>query len=139
MWRILCVEDSSDSLELLSFVLKNANENLIVEGAQSAAEAIRLISAQPFDLYVLDRRMPGMDGAELCQWIRRSGSGSPVIFYTGAVRDVDRAQAFEAGANEYLIKPNDLFRLGGAVKRLLGSAPPLDVKRPATVLTHRPV
>lgn len=119
MWRILYVEDSSDSLELLSYVLNDSNEEFVVEGAASADEAIEKISSSPFDLYILDRWMPGMDGAELCQWIREQGDLSPVIFYSGAVREADKAEAFDAGADQYLTKPTDLFRIEEVVRELL--------------------
>jgi DNA-binding response OmpR family regulator len=119
MWRILYVEDSSDSLELLSFVLNDSNEEFVVEGAATADEAIEKISSSPFDLYILDRWMPGMDGAELCQWIREQGDLSPVVFYSGAVREADKAEAFDAGADQYLTKPTDLFRIEEVVRELL--------------------
>jgi DNA-binding response OmpR family regulator len=119
MWRILYVEDSSDSLELLSYVLNDSNEEFVVEGAATADEAIEKISSNPFDLYILDRWMPGMDGAELCQWIREQGDLSPVVFYSGAVREADKAEAFDAGADQYLTKPTDLFRIEEVVRELL--------------------
>ena len=119
MWRILYVEDSSDSRELLSFVLNNSDEEFVVEGASSAIEAIEKISSNPFDLYILDRWMPGMDGTELCQWIRQNGDPSPILFYSGAVREADKAEAFDAGADQYLTKPTDLFRIEDVVRELL--------------------
>jgi DNA-binding response OmpR family regulator len=123
MWRILYVEDSSDSLELLSFVLNSSeDEEFMVEGAGSADEAIEKISSKPFDLYILDRWMPGMDGAELCQWIREQGDLSPVVFYSGAVREADKAEAFDAGADRYLTKPTDLFRIEHVVRELLNES-----------------
>jgi len=119
MWRILYVEDSRDSLDLLSFVLNEANEDFVVEGASSAGEAMEMISSAPFDLYILDRHMPDRDGAELCRWIRQAGHSSPIVFYSGAVRDADKAEAFDAGADHYLIKPTDLFRIQEVVRELL--------------------
>ena len=119
MWRILYVEDSIESYELMAFLLENANGSYQVHGAQTADEAITLISSGGYDLYILDRYIPGMDGAALCRWIRETGSKSPVVFYSGAVRDADKALAFDAGANEYLEKPEDLFRVVTVVEDLL--------------------
>ena len=119
MWRILYVEDDADSLELLSYLLGNSGRPYQLTAAPNAKEAIKLISDQPFDLYILDQWMYEMDGAELCKWIRMTGSNSPIVFFSGAVREVDKARAFRAGANEYLEKPEDLFRVESVIEELL--------------------
>lgn len=119
MWRILCVDDHNDSCTMLAATLELANANYHVESAESAEEAMELVSNSPFDLYILDRVMPGMDGAEFCRWVRKIGSTSPIVFYSGAVREIDKTVAFDAGADEYLLKPDDLSRLEEVVAKLL--------------------
>src|SRR3982750_2218823 len=110
MRRILCVEDDEDGRELITFAISRAFPKHHIEGVASATRAAELIESLAYDLYVIDSRMPGMSGAELCRWIRGNGSTSPVIFFSAAM-EIDKEKAFDAGANEYLIKPNDFYRL----------------------------
>jgi DNA-binding response OmpR family regulator len=119
MWRVLCVEDHADSSEMLKLWLETANPLLDVESTNRAATAMSMIREWPFDLYLLDLWLPGISGDELCVWIRETGSDAPVIFFSGAVSTRSRLAAMEAGANEFLVKPNDLDRLPSVVEKLL--------------------
>jgi OmpR-family two-component system manganese-sensing response regulator len=91
----------------------------IVTTASTAVTANHLIDTQDFDLYILDFALPGMSGLELCKIIREKDVNAPILFYTAMTRPIDREQALFAGANEYLVKPNDLEILMETVKRLL--------------------
>jgi len=119
--RILCVEDDFDSGELIRFILGQENKNYDVLTASSADEAIKLISNQSFDLYILDYCLPAMTGIQLCRWIRETDSKTPILFYSAMGRKVDREIAKKAGANIYLIKPNDFEKLSESVRQLLNN------------------
>ncbi|MFN2514695.1 MAG: response regulator transcription factor [Pyrinomonadaceae bacterium] len=102
--RVLCVDDDADACEMLSVLLKHSNiEALCV---RSAGDALRMIQAQHFDLFLLDVVLPDLDGFELCRRIRAFDSLTPILFYSGAAYDTDKQDGIEAGANAYLIKPN---------------------------------
>jgi two-component system response regulator QseB len=118
--RILCVEDDKDSSEMIKKFLQLSNGEYLVTTAEDGATALDLISKEPFDLYILDNWLPEMDGMEICRRIRESGSTKPIIFFSAMVRAADRESALEAGANEYLLKPNDLDIIAETVERLLG-------------------
>jgi DNA-binding response OmpR family regulator len=122
MWRVLCVEDHADSSEMLKLWLERANPSLDVESTGNAASAMSMIYEWPFDLYLLDLWLPGISGDELCRWIRETGSQAPVIFFSGVVSNRSRRIALNAGADEFLVKPNDLERLPGVVERYLSRA-----------------
>jgi len=107
MRRILCVDDHVDSCELMKFILTDAFPECRIDTVDDPEKALDLISRGSYDLYLLDLWLPGMDGAELCRRIRRSGSESPVIFVSGAVRQSDRQFALAAGGNGFLSKPFD--------------------------------
>ena len=114
MRRILCVDDHVDSCELVKYVLGSFRPDLCVDAADSSERAIELISREAYDLYLLDLWMPGIDGADLCRWIKDSGSTSPVIFVSGAVTQADKANARRAGGSDFLGKPfdpDDLIRI----------------------------
>jgi len=91
----------------------------VVVSANTAGEALELIKDGRFDLYLLDNWLPGGSGVEVCRRIRESGDVTPVLFYSGAGSNNDRREALEAGAQAYLVKPNDVGVLVETVRRLL--------------------
>lgn len=117
--RILCVDDNQDSREMITLMLSYADDGYTVTSASSVEEALALIEKQPFDLYILDNRFSDTTGIELCTKIRQTDKQVPVLFFSALAREIDRRQATEAGANEYLVKPNDLERLTETVRKLL--------------------
>ena len=85
------------------------------------AEAVRLIGAERFDLYIIDGRLPDSDGAALCAEIRRADKATPVVFFTGKAHEADREAALLAGANAYVVKP-DTDTLVPTVRLLLAES-----------------
>ncbi len=117
--RILCVDDDNDSCEIISLMLQSADENYRVTTTQSGNTALNLIADAPFDLYILDYRLPEMSGIDLCRLIRQSDAQTPIMFFTGMAREVDGKNALEAGATKFLVKPTDLDILTETVAELL--------------------
>ncbi len=117
--RILYVDDDADACQLMELWLQQFNENYGVTAVGTVAKALELISDLAFDLYILDYRMPELSGFELCRLIRQEDSMTPILIYSGMGRDVDLDEALRAGANAYLIKPNDLDKINETVELLL--------------------
>jgi two-component system phosphate regulon response regulator PhoB len=117
--RILCVDDNQDSSDLLSLMLYTSNNTYQVTTVSTAEEASSVMEQQAFDLYILDWWLPEMSGLELCQKIREKDKQTPIMFFTGMANSSYYAEGIQAGANEYLVKPNDLEHLTKTVKRLL--------------------
>lgn len=117
--RILCVDDDVDSCNFLGFMLTSSNEDYVVKTAYTSQEAIELIEKERFDLYILDNWMLDFSGVQLCSLIRFSDKKTPILFFTAAAYSTDRDDAINAGANEYLIKPDDLGRIEDTVRSLL--------------------
>ncbi|MGI9067081.1 MAG: response regulator transcription factor [Pyrinomonadaceae bacterium] len=119
--RILYVEDDADSGEMLCALFKFSR--IEVTTAATADQAFRLMGEQRFDLYLLDTSLPGLDGFELCRQMRASDSSTPILFYSGAGYEADKEKGIDAGANDYLVKP-DVEGLLGSVTRFVfpGSA-----------------
>jgi CheY-like chemotaxis protein len=117
--RILYVDDDKDSSELARVILSQSGVDCRIISAESAREGLLLILKENFDLYIFDYQMPEISGIELCRCVRQFDSNTPVLFYSAMARPVDIAKAIEAGANKYLIKPNDLDNLSITVRRLL--------------------
>lgn len=117
--RILFVDDNEDTCELVSFMLKQAEKGYSVTTATTAPKAENFINTEKFDLYILDYRLPEISGVELCRQIRKCDSNTPILFFSAAASYLDSEEAYKAGATDYLVKPDDLFRLPEAVSEHL--------------------
>ena len=118
--RILIIDDDPDCSELVEFMLRYSNSAYEITRVQTPEAGLHLAATQRFDLYLLDYRFEGMNGVEVCRNIRRMDANTPIMFFTGEAYERKRREALQAGANAYLVKPDDLKQLGGTVKRLLG-------------------
>jgi len=89
--------------------------------ASSGDEAQRLLEREPPALIVLDVMLPGIDGFELCRWIR-SRSDLPILMLTARGEEADRIVGLELGADDYLTKPFSPRELAIRVRNLLRRA-----------------
>jgi DNA-binding response OmpR family regulator len=120
LYRILLVDDDKDTCELMSLMLTMANANYEVFSAYSGEDALVLMENNPFDIYILDSMLPDMPGVELCTQVRKTDEQTPILFYSGRADSNYISTAKAAGANEYLVKPNDLDRFTETVSKYLG-------------------
>ncbi|WP_439882017.1 response regulator [Pontibacter sp. MBLB2868] len=110
--RVLIVDDNAINVLLMQDVLENLGAN--VTTANSGEEAVRLALASPYDLIFMDVQMPGMDGLEATDLLRRSKMNSPIIAFSANAYKDDIAKSIEAGMNDHLCKPftqNELVAL----------------------------
>ena len=114
--RILCVEDNADTCELLTLTLHHHGLEAVC--VPEVAAALSLMSREKFRLYILDGQLPGVSGLSLCQEIRSADKATPIIIFSGHVRESDQKAGMRAGADAYLLKP-DMSELVPTVKRLL--------------------
>ena len=120
--RILVVDDSKFSAKMIESRLAGAGFQ--VDMAYSAEQAIANLSAPGAvlpDLIISDVVMPGMDGYQFCQWLRRNPSTVhvPVIMLTSKGGVSAKVDGFKAGADDYLVKPVDPVELEVRIKVLL--------------------
>lgn len=99
---ILYADDDYDSQQSVCLVLEDAGMHVVF--ADDGARAVEIWRVQPVDVVVLDVIMPEMDGLEACRRIRRESS-VPIILLTARGREEDIVAGFEAGADDYIIKP----------------------------------
>lgn len=109
--RILAVDDDPIALELLKVLLKQAGHKNAVF-AESGAEALDILrrSRKDYDCLIFDINMPEMDGIELCAEVRTMPkfARTPVLMLTARSDFAAIAEAFRAGANDYVTKPFDV-------------------------------
>ena len=123
--RILLVEDERKIADSLK---KGLSENqYAVEVAYDGLVGKQLFSTQPFDLAILDINLPGMNGYDLCKEIRNQNQQIPVMMLTALNAIDDKIEGFDAGADDYVIKPFDfkelLVRIRALLKRLRQTVP----------------
>lgn len=116
--RILVVEDESPVRRFLVAALESAGYSVV--GAESGADAFERMVAAPPELVVLDVRMPGIDGFELCRRVRSTPSLSriPVMLLTALDRPADVVAGLEAGADDFVSKPVEAAVLRARVAAL---------------------
>ena len=112
--RILFVEDTSDTRDLVEFTLQQ--EGFDVTSVETADEGLELARANSFALILLDIGLPDKDGLELCRQIRLFDQQTPVLFYTAFADLLDMEEATRAGAQGCLRKPEDTGRLGSLIR-----------------------
>lgn len=104
MIKILHVDDNPDHLELIKKRLQSLSDDLQIEWAESADQAIESLGRGEFDCILCDYQMPQKDGLQLLQSLRKSGNRDPVIFLTGQGNEEIAAKALRSGADDYYTK-----------------------------------
>jgi two-component system response regulator MprA len=111
----ICEDDAA-----LRGVLRNAleREDFDVTVTATGSDAVRVFSAAPPDVLVLDIGLPDSDGRDVCRALRARGVDAPVIFLTALDALPDRLSGFHAGGDDYLTKPFALAELAVRVRAL---------------------
>lgn len=119
--RVLIVEDEASIRRGLSDVLRfrGCHVGVAVDGAEGLAQALR----EPWDLIVLDIMLPELDGYSVCERLRAAGREMPVLMLTAKGDEDDVVRGFEAGANDYVIKPFSVRELSARLDALLRRSP----------------
>ena len=116
MSTVLVVDDEPTVREVVVRYLRR--EGFTTLEAGDGSEARRLIETRPPSLVVLDVMLPGLDGLELCRWIR-GRSEVPVILLTARGEEADRIVGLELGADDYVTKPFSPRELAARVRTVL--------------------
>ena len=119
MFHILVVEDDAKLRSLFCTVL--TNNGYLALPAESGEKALSLLDSEYVDLIISDIMMPGMDGYELIEHLRTSGFTMPILIITAKERFEDKQRGFQAGTDDYMVKPIDVnemvLRVGALLKR----------------------
>jgi two-component system copper resistance phosphate regulon response regulator CusR len=124
--QLLIAEDERRVLDFISRGLEE--EGFLVHQASTGEAALALLTAESFDLALLDWMLPGHSGFEVLQALRARGDPTPVMMLTARDAVADRALALNAGADDYLVKPfafeELLARIRAVLRRAGGRAHP---------------
>lgn len=116
--RILVVEDEHKIARAIKEGLEE--ESYAVDLSFDGQEGLNAARYEEYDLIILDRMLPGgMDGAEICETLRKEGNHTPVLMLTARDQVRDRVQGLNSGADDYVVKPFSFEELLARVKALL--------------------
>ncbi len=115
MPRLLLVEDDERLAPIMIDYLRDSYD---VTHRADGDSALRTALDEEFDVMVVDRRLPGLDGVSVVQGVRRARIGTPVLMLTALGAVPDRVEGLDAGANDYLVKPFDFDELLARLRAL---------------------
>ena len=129
--RLLIVEDDRDAAAYLVKGLKESGH--VVDHANDGVEGLALARAQGYDVAIVDRMLPRLDGLQLVQKMREEGNLVPVLFLS-ALGDIDdRVKGLKAGGDDYLPKPYAIVELLARLDALVRRRQPEQVQTRLTV------
>ena len=128
--RILVVDDEPRYVRAIQITLEVSGYEVLA--ARDGATAIELAVTEEPDLIILDIRMPGMDGYEVCRRIREF-SKVPIIMLTALAEDADKVKGLDTGADDYVTKPFSADELLARVRAALRRAELSEHKEPSPV------
>ncbi|MFW9994252.1 MAG: response regulator [Candidatus Odinarchaeota archaeon] len=103
---ILHIDDDDDFLYLAKTELEQKLDRVTIDAVSSSFKALKLLETKKYDAVISDYLMPGLNGLELLEKLRKGGNEIPIIFVTGKGREEVVIQALNLGANFYLRKDN---------------------------------
>lgn len=121
MKKILIVEDKLEIQKLLEMILESEGRQLLITG--SGSEAVKMTREFMPDVILLDVMLPGgMNGYEVARTLKRDPATAccAIIIMTAKVQDEDKAEAFDAGVDDYIAKPFNMLDLKNKVEKFLG-------------------
>ena len=124
--KLLIVEDDRDGAAYLKKALSEAGHT--VDHAAGGRDGLLLAAGEPYDVIVLDRMLPEMDGLAILRTIRASGVKAPVLLLTALGGIDDRVEGLEAGGDDYLVKPYATAELLARINALARRPPPQDIE-----------
>ncbi|MFE9191696.1 response regulator transcription factor [Micromonospora sp. NPDC007208] len=120
--RVLVVEDETALAEVIRTGL--TDEGFAVDVQHNGTDGLWAATENPYDVVVLDIMLPGLNGYEVCRQLRSRDVWTPVLMLTAKDGEYDQADAFDLGADDYLIKPFSFVVLVARLRALIRRGAP---------------
>ncbi len=130
--RILVIEDDPDIAELIRLHLRDQYRTIALAG--DGDSGFKLATEEFWDLILLDLRLPGKDGLQLCQALRTQHNYVPILMLTSKSAELDRVLGLESGADDYIIKPFSVIELSARIRAIFRR---IAVSKKTDSLTHK--
>lgn len=115
--KILVVEDEK---KLANYVKKGLEENhFAVDVSYDGEEGLFMLYSNEYDLIILDIMLPGKNGLEILQEVRRKGKDMPILLLTAKDAIEDKVRGLDSGADDYLVKPFSFIELIARIRALI--------------------
>ncbi|WP_372785470.1 response regulator [Phenylobacterium sp.] len=124
--KLLIVEDDREAASYLKRALSEAGH--AVDYAAAGRDGLLLAAGEPYDVIILDRMLPEIDGLAILRTIRASGVKTPVLLLTALGGIDDRVEGLEAGGDDYLVKPFAFAELLARVNALARRPPTQELR-----------
>jgi len=118
--KVLYIEDSADAAADVCALLAQQGSQVVWE--REAASGLRRAAGENFDVIILDRMLPDMDGLQIVARLRTSAVATPVLMLSALGRSSNRVEGLEAGVDDYLAKPYEADELIARLKALVRRA-----------------
>ena len=102
--KILAVDDEPDMLKLLSMIIKEKSPHTITT-TNNPLEALEIVKQGSIDLVIADLKMPGLDGSELLDAVKKVDKDIPVVIMTAFATEEAAAETLQKGGFDFIIKP----------------------------------
>lgn len=119
---ILIIEDEEDLLELLEYHLQKEGYETL--GFLNTKNVEKCLNEEPIDLLIVDRNLPGIEGSEFVESLRKKGFTQAVIFVTAKNSDMNVEEGFVRGGDDYVTKPYNMKELLLRIKAVLARTSP---------------
>ncbi len=114
--KILLIEDEDETARYVTDGLKRQGH--VIDHANNGRDGLFHAAGEPYDVIIVDRLLPGLDGLAVVKTIRGAGVKTPVLFLTAVDGVDDRVEGLEAGGDDYLVKPFAFVELAARVNAL---------------------
>ncbi len=114
--KVLVIEDDRETANYIYNGLKQQGH--VVDLAANGRDGLILASKEPYDVMLVDRMLPGLDGLSIVRTIRGAGVQTPVLFLTTMASVENRVEGLEAGGDDYLVKPFAFSELTARINAL---------------------
>jgi two-component system, OmpR family, response regulator len=119
--KVLIIEDDTETANFIARGLREAG--MTVDRAATGVDGLFLASEGGYDVMVVDRMLPRMDGLALVRMLRGTGVTTPVLFLTAVSGLDDRVEGLDAGGDDYMVKPFAFSELHARLRALVRRAP----------------
>jgi two-component system OmpR family response regulator len=124
--RVLIVEDDED---VVRYMVKGLKESgIVADFAIDGDAGFRMATTVPYDVMVVDRMLPGLDGLALVERLRAAAINTPILFLSALGKVDDRVRGLRAGGDDYLVKPFAFSELLARIEALARRRAPIDAQ-----------
>ncbi len=117
--KVLVVDDDKTTRKMLSLILKTKGYEVVT--AENGIEALQKLGLEEINLILIDMNMPYMDGIEFTKQVRANQQFCeiPIIMITTEADEEERKRAYDAGVDDYLIKPTNATEISESMKKIM--------------------